>query len=183
MQMTSDEIRARLIDIAAAESAHAARDLDAELAAVMAEGGDLDALEDAQLAAERDARRLRVERQALEQRLPEVIAQEARAQLDDLAVNHADLALGAKAQKAEILRQIDKLERALSDWTETQKLAAEVTRQAEELADQGGVKDARFGMFVSDDLATRMGQLRGFKISCNPAFANGGRNVAGAAEV
>jgi hypothetical protein len=183
MLMTSDEIRARLIDIAAAESAHQARDLDAELAAVMAAGGDLDALEDAQLQAEKEARRLRVERQALEQRLPEVVAAEARARLDDLAVNHADLAAGAKAQKAEILRQIDKLERALSDWTETQKLAAEVTRQAEELADQGGVKDARFGMFVSDQLAARLGQLRGFRVSCDPAFANAGRNVAGAVAV
>lgn len=83
--MNAQQIKARLLEIEALEAAHNARDFDAELSKVMREGGDVDALEAAQLEAERYSRRCRVERQALQARLPEVEKAEALALVQDMA--------------------------------------------------------------------------------------------------
>jgi chromosome segregation ATPase len=88
--LSSTQIRARLAEIEKQQDQHQARDFDDELKAVMVAGGDVDALEAQQLEAERVARRLRVERTALEGRLPEVEREEAVADLAALAKSVSD---------------------------------------------------------------------------------------------
>lgn len=83
-KMTSDQIRTRLAEIKAEQAAHEARDFDAELLALMQSGGDVDALENQQLDAERAARRLRVENQALQAMLPDVVRTEVRTEIEGL---------------------------------------------------------------------------------------------------
>lgn len=83
--LTPEQIRARLAEVKDAENLHQARDFDAELKEVMLAGGDVDALESRQLDAERAARRLRVERQALEAALPDAERVAAQRELATLA--------------------------------------------------------------------------------------------------
>lgn len=82
--MTSKEIRARLVENINQQAEHNSRDFDAELKAVMMNGGNVDALEEAQLQAERQARRLRVEHQALESALPDAERAEAEQELNSI---------------------------------------------------------------------------------------------------
>lgn len=87
--MSSAAINARLIELTEAQAAHDGRDLDAELAAAMQAGADVDALEEEHLEAERAARRLRVERQALEAALPAALVAQAEQDLKPLKKKHA----------------------------------------------------------------------------------------------
>lgn len=89
-QQTSEQIRARLAEITKAQAVHEARDFDAEMLAIMQDGGNVDALEDQQLDAERTARRLRVEHQALNKALPEAERQEAEQELAQVKAEMAD---------------------------------------------------------------------------------------------
>lgn len=79
--MTSTEIRNRISEINKQQDQHLKRDFDAELLEVMNAGGDIDSLEQKQLDDERVARRLRVEKQALEAKLPNTIYTEAMIEL------------------------------------------------------------------------------------------------------
>lgn len=89
-QMTPTEIRQRLVEIEKSQEAHAARDFDAELLEVMKSGGDVDALEEQHLEAERQGRRLRVERQALEAALPDAVRAEAEKEVEVIKERMAD---------------------------------------------------------------------------------------------
>lgn len=77
-KFSSTEIRARLAEIDQLEAQHQARDFDGELKAAMIKGANVDDLENKQLEDERIARRLRVEKQALTEALPDV----ERAEVD-----------------------------------------------------------------------------------------------------
>lgn len=92
------EITAKLAEIAEKEAAHNARDFDAELRKVMVEGGDIDALENAQLDAEKQARRLRVHRSALEADLP--IARKREAEIVIKEKHDEHVALRPEAAKS-----------------------------------------------------------------------------------
>ncbi|HCG8859555.1 hypothetical protein [Vibrio alginolyticus] len=83
-QKTVNQIQARLSEIAQEQSQFEQRDFDAELLEVMSSGGDVDQLEQKQLEDERQARRLRVEKQALELELPVVKQREGLAELEAL---------------------------------------------------------------------------------------------------
>lgn len=112
-KMTSAEINVRLAEIEDAQAAHRARDFDAELKGVMLAGGDLDSLEEAQLEAERQARRLRVEKQALEAILPDTEKAEALVEIEKLAQGmegHIDRFREAAHAIAKLLKQATDLE-------------------------------------------------------------------------
>ncbi|AZV95191.1 hypothetical protein CBF45_16870 [Bordetella sp. J329] len=83
-KMNSDQIRTRLAEIKTEQAAHDARDFDTELLALMQSGGNVDALEGQQQDAERAARRLRVESQALQAMLPDVVRTEVRTEIEGL---------------------------------------------------------------------------------------------------
>ncbi|HBC3491570.1 MULTISPECIES: hypothetical protein [Vibrio] len=83
-QKTVNQIQARLSEIAQEQSQFEQRDFDAELLEVMSSGGDVDQLEQKQLEDERQARRLRVEKQALELELPVAKQREGLAELEVL---------------------------------------------------------------------------------------------------
>src|SRR5690554_5652746 len=94
-ELTVAEISARLSALQEAEAAHAQRDFDGELAAAIAQGHDIDALEAQHLEAERQARRHRVERTALESALPSAMAREGTAAIAPLMARHDELRLDA----------------------------------------------------------------------------------------
>ncbi|MDF5366392.1 hypothetical protein P3676_23570, partial [Vibrio parahaemolyticus] len=83
-QKTVTQIQARLSEIAQEQNQFEQRDFDAELLEVMSSGGDVDRLEQKQLEDERQARRLRVEKQALELELPVAKQREGLAELEAL---------------------------------------------------------------------------------------------------
>lgn len=102
MKQTVEQIEERLAEIAADQAAFDARDFDAELSHAIVNGADVDALEEQQLQAERIARRLRVERQALEAALPEARVKEVEQQLELLRRQHGEL----KARADKLIDQV-----------------------------------------------------------------------------
>ncbi len=106
--MTSTEIKNRINEITKQQELHQKRDFDAELLEVMNAGGDIDCLEQKQLDDERVARRLRVEKQALEAQLPEAVYTEAKSELDNLKDS-------CKSDPELIKEQVDIIEKAFND--------------------------------------------------------------------
>jgi hypothetical protein len=106
--MTSTEISNRIDEITQLQEQHQKRDFDAELLKVMKAGGDIDSLEQKQLDDERVARRLRVEKQALEAQLPEVIYTEAKSELETLKDS-------CKNDHELIQEQVDIIEKAFNE--------------------------------------------------------------------
>lgn len=106
--MTSTEIRNRISEINKQQEQHLKRDFDAELLEVMNAGGDIDSLEQKQLDDERVARRLRVEKQALEAQLPNTIYTEAMIELETLKDS-------CKRDPELIKDQVDIIEKAFNE--------------------------------------------------------------------
>lgn len=106
--MTSTEISNRIDEITQLQEQHQKRDFDAESLKVMSAGGDIDSLEQKQLDDERVARRLRVEKQALEAQLPEVIYTEAKSELETLKDS-------CKNDPELIQEQVDIIEKAFNE--------------------------------------------------------------------
>ncbi len=146
---TAAEIRKRLLDIGHEEESHAARDLDAELAEVMAEGGDVDAIEQAHLEAERVARRLRVERRALETALPAAERREAGVEAGRLAAEHEALTGFARASAQAAVAAWHQFREALAKFAETQKTAERLTHEAARIAEKHGADLPAMGLFNS----------------------------------
>lgn len=148
-QWSVTDIEARLKEIVDAETAHAARDLDAELAAVMRKGGDLDKLEEAHLDAERRARRLRVERVALEGELPEARKREGVERVSALAAQHSTL----KDQAPDLVARLEVAWReylaAVAAWQELQGSAGALTHEASAEATRSGAPMPPMGSFRS----------------------------------
>ncbi|MBC5831906.1 hypothetical protein [Vibrio metschnikovii] len=117
--MTSAEIRNRINEIKQMQDKHQKRNFDAELLEVMNAGGDVDSLEQKQLDDERVARRLRVEKQALEAQLPKVIYAEDQGELEGLKNS-------CKHDAILIAEQVDIIEQA---FNETIKPALEVLEE------------------------------------------------------
>ncbi|MFT8276598.1 hypothetical protein ACMSSJ_13805 [Kerstersia gyiorum] len=153
-KMTSDQIRTRLAEIKAEQAAHEARDFDAELLALMQSGGDVDALESQQLDAERAARRLRVEAQALKAMLPDAVRIEVRQAVGRLAESgkadhealnqHIDDLIALDQKRLEIYAAIEEIQGR-------QDAAME---QAREITGAGKVGDV--AEFVDSKLASEL---------------------------
>lgn len=152
-ELTSTEIQARLDELNKAEEAHRARDFDAELAAVLAQGGDVDALEARHLEAERQARRHRVERTALESALPGAQAREAQIRIEQLRAEHEGLRPDAIKARDKALRAAASLEVALKEWAEVSATAARLGHEAAVAARAAKVEVQRFGTFTSRDVS------------------------------
>ena len=155
-QRTALEITARLQEIASEQAAFDARDFDAELGEVMRQGGDVDALENTQLEAERQARRLRVERSALESALPEAKAREGADALAAIEIEYDALTEQAQAAKAAIIKKWAALNDALTTWRDIEQQADELTRRAQKTAKAGGLRsiDKKIGLYRSAQLTS-----------------------------
>lgn len=129
-QMTTVEITGRIEAIKRDQAAHEARNFDAELAEVMRQGGDVDALEEKHLEAERKARRMRVERSALEAELPLAIQREAEEQFGVLAERHAALEASAQSASGAVVDAWGALVAAIEAWNAVQKDAEAITHEA-----------------------------------------------------
>jgi len=148
-QWSVADIEGRLKEIADAEAAHAARDLDAELAAVMRKGGDLDKLEEAHLDAERRTRRLRVERVALEGELPEARKREGAERISALAAQHAVLKGQAPDHVARLTVAWQEYLAAVAAWQELQVTAGALSHEASVEATRSGAPMPPMGSFRS----------------------------------
>lgn len=143
------EINETLADIAAKERAYKARDFDAELRKVMVEGGDIDALETAQLEAEKLARRFRVHRSALEADLPLAIEREGKEQISRNLSRHREMAEVAKAQANEVVATWRAFMVALEAWEATQTEAQALTMETFKIATESGASMPEMGNFMS----------------------------------
>lgn len=114
--MTAEQIQSRLAEIENEQAAFDSRDFDQELSQAIVNGGDVDTLEDQHLQAEKLARRLRVERQALEARLPEAQVAEARADLESARQQRDDLRPEAQRIADRIVDRLAELERDAQEW-------------------------------------------------------------------
>jgi len=161
------EITAKLAEIAEKEAAHNARDFDAELRKVMVEGGDIDALENAQLDAEKQARRLRVHRSALEADLPIARKREAEIVIKEKHDEHVALRPEAAKSAARVLDAWNKLMTAMDEWETYREKSGKISEEIYRLCDDQGVELPEMGKFISksihalapkahDDLADRL---------------------------
>ena len=148
-KMTSASIKTRLSELADLQSAHAARDLDAEVAATMRAGGDLDALEAVQLDAERAARRIRVEIAALTAELPEALKREGSAAVADIAEKHETLKSAAGERANAVCAAWDAFKVAAIAWRDTQLDAEGLTLGALKISEQTGAALPSMGTFRS----------------------------------
>lgn len=146
---TSIQIQARLQELAELEAAHTERDMDAELAEVMRRGGDLDAMETAQLEAERTSRRLRVERAALETELPLARKREGIAKIAELSGNFEELVDLANRAAEELVRTWDAFSRSVDAWDEIQKQAMGITSEVGRIATDTASPVPELGNFRS----------------------------------
>ncbi|WAJ31156.1 hypothetical protein [Antarcticirhabdus aurantiaca] len=150
--LTPDTIRARLADIGRQEKAHSARDLDAELAEAIRTGADVDAIEEQHLQAERFARRLRVERTALEAELPNAVRREGEAMLAALVEEHGRLGEDAQKLVDQMCEMWPAFMERVEAWRAIQNRAEELSRQTADLARDTGAKQPELGYFNSKRL-------------------------------
>lgn len=135
-QMTAEQIRGRLTTIKGEQANHAARDFDAELSELMRKGGDVDALESSHLEAERVARRLRVERSALEAELPTALKREGADEIDSLVGQHGALALKADLAATALVEGWASLVTAIEAWGAVQVEGEVITLRAATLSQE-----------------------------------------------
>lgn len=146
------DITAKLAEIAEKEAAHNARDLDAELRKVMVEGGDIDALENAQLEAEKQARRLRVHRSALEADLPIARKREAEIEIKAKHDEHVALRSGAAEAAAGVVDAWNKLTAALDEWETYREKSGEISEDVYRLCYDQGLQMPELGRFISKNV-------------------------------
>lgn len=175
--LTSSAIRARLFEIASEEKAHAAREMDAEIAALFKEGGDVDALETAQLEAERLSRRLRVERVALEAELPIALKRENTAAVASLAAQHAELAQKAPERITMLETTWQAFRQELEAWEQLQADAVELTEQAIRAATAVDIRAPNLGNFISMRVCSIAVEAQ--YLSNRLAHAESGSQIAG----
>lgn len=146
------EITAKLAEIAEKEAAHNARDFDAELRKVMVDGGDIDALENAQLEAEKQARRLRVHRSALEADLPIARKREAEILIKEKHDEHVALRPEAAKSAARVLDAWNKLMTALDEWETYREKSGRISEEIFQLCNDQGVALPEIGRFISKNI-------------------------------
>lgn len=147
--MTPAKIEERLRELEALEAEHNARDFEAELADLMRQGGDLDALETAQLEAERVARRLRVERKALEVELPRARAREGAGQVAAFEAEFQELRAQCPDLEKRLAAAWSEYLAAVQAWGAQQRRAAVITFEASRIADASGARMPPMGTFRS----------------------------------
>lgn len=161
-EMSADAIKARLAELDEAQAALDSRDLDAELAAAMQAGADLDALDEEHLEAERSARRLRVERQALEAALPAALVVQAKQELKPLKKKHdtaiKDATTAARKANDAWVALLD----AVTEFSEARQTAQEAAATERTLLARAGAADTftdRLGVPTSQHMEAIGGHM------------------------
>lgn len=172
--MTADAINARLVELTEAQAAFDERDLDAELAAAMQAGADVDALEEEHLEAERIARRLRVERQALETALPAALVAQAEQDLKPLKKKHATATKDATKAASKANDAWLTLLEAVKEYSEARHTAHEAVTAERTILTKAGAADTftdRLGVPTSQ----HMEAIGGHMMQMAPQVAELGR--------
>lgn len=175
-----EDIAARLAEITAEQTAHEARDFDAELAKAMTEGGDIDALEQQHLDAERIARRLRVERQALEAALPTARIERAGRELAPLKQKHSKATKDATKAASKANDAWLTLLEAVKEFSEARQTAHEAVIAERTILTKAGAADTftdRLGVPTSQ----HMEAIGGHMMQMAPQVAELGRIAPGMA--
>lgn len=160
--MTVSQIQARLAELDEAQAEFDKRNFDAELSHALMGGADIDALEADHLEAERVARRIRVERSALETALPDAQSREGSDTLDGMAKDHAKLQKRAEKARDAVVEAWTALDAALGEWSEVRGEAVEMTQQASKVAIKSGAAlPKQLGTFQSAKLTDVHIDMRG----------------------
>lgn len=171
---TANDIKARLSELAEAQAAHDARDLDAELAEAMQAGADLDALEEEHLEAERAARRLRVERQALEAALPAALAAQAKQDLKPLRAKHSAAIEDATTAASKAHDAWTTLLEAIQEFSQARQAAQHAASAERRILQKAGEED-RFDGRLGVPTSKHMEAIAGSMAQMAPQTAELGR--------
>jgi len=167
MQMTSQQIRARLDEIIAAQAEYEARNLDDELKAVLLAGGDVDALELEQSGFTRRVRRLALEKQAFEALLPDTERAEAVAKIEAMVTEIIEAKHVERFRQIvdEIVSNSEQIRLKLAELKAINIRRGELHRQAYFLGNTHHIHDASvpFQGLFSTRLNKLINQLRFFE--------------------
>ncbi|WP_275289318.1 hypothetical protein [Halomonas elongata] len=178
--MTVEQIKTRLEEIAQEQAEFDARDFDQELSQAIVNGGDVDALEEQHLQAERLARRLRVERQALEARLPDAKVEEAVTQLGPLREKHGELMDRASQAAAKASDAWKALEAAIEEYQESRSEAFELHRQGTRVLSEAKAHDAVEDMQLGAPVSPQLQEVgAGMMQHCQTVAAMASRGFGG----
>lgn len=146
MTKTLAQINARLAEIAKEQAELATIDHDSLLAQAIVTGADVDQVEADQAAAERRAKRLRIEHDTLTAMIPEAKRVEVGPQIEQMIEQHAELMKAAGKASAAAVALWQKLQAELNNYGDVRAKAINLTNQARTLA---GEVDAPLPMMGS----------------------------------
>lgn len=164
MTKTLAQINERLAEIAKEQAELATIDHDSLLAQAIVTGADVDQVEADQAAAERRAKRLRIEHDTLTAMIPEAKRVEAGPELDKLKKVHAAKIAESAKVVGKALEHWEALQAALAQLQQLKAEATNLTNQARGIATESGIADpaAEMGAPTSRQLSLageRMGYL------------------------
>jgi len=164
MTKTLAQINERLAEIAKEQAELATIDHDSLLAQAIVTGANVDQVEADQAAAERRAKRLRIEHETLTAMIPEAKRAEASPQIDQLKKAHAAKIAESTKVVGKALEHWEALQAALAQLQQLKAEATNLTNQARGIATEYGTADpaAEMGAPTSRQLSLageRMGYL------------------------
>lgn len=160
---TPAEIETRIAEIEAEESRLAGIDHEALMTQAVLDGADLDAIEQQQADDERRVKRLRAERSALMQMLPEAKKRAAQPELKRLKDEHAEVMQKAAKHATSLKEMLEGLPAEIDAFGELVAQAQNITNQAVQVAREAGATCPQLG--APRSLAIR-------QILSKPAFQN-----------
>lgn len=161
---TPAEIETRITEIEAEENRLADIDHEALMTQAVIDGADLDAIEQQQVDDERRLKRLRAERSALRQMMPDAKKRAAQPELERLKAEHAEVIEAASKHAASLLEMLERLPAEIDAFADLVSQASNLTAQAVHIAKEAGTTCPIMG-------APRSLEIRRV-LSGSPAFHN-----------
>lgn len=172
------QIESRLRELSRAESQFRARDFDAELKDVLKAGGDVDAIEAAQIEQERQARRIRAERAALGELLPEATLREGEARQKAIETEWSGLAIAAEPVVQELVETLARASELGRQFMDINTGAGSLLRDAIEIQKRSGAPVPAIGALTSVSASKALTQFRELDMplgyACGAGFTIGG---------
>lgn len=146
-KMTLAQLNSRLDEIADEIEELQAIDFDKALRKAVVAGGDTQAIEEQEAKTERRLKHLRIEREALQENIPQARLAAVKPQLDEIAKAEARVADdGAKAAKA-ALKALTDLDKAMVDFkAASDGIYHDIRQQKGALMKETGMSDSELGL-------------------------------------
>lgn len=171
--LTVEQIDLRLSQLAQAERTLAGRDFEAELKDVLKAGGDADALEATQADQERQTRRIRAERAALQELRPEAVTREGEAMQQHIAKEINTLAVAAGPVVKEMVDLLTAVTKLAEQYVDANVRATDLVYRARKIASDTGAAFPPIGTFTSQPLAKKMQEFRDLDFQLKHQLASG----------